>query len=352
MTTPKTIIKPVKKTYCIFGYSLDSAYLARELANRDFSVEYYITGELGYPYDLVGDYFSYEDCLKMRSVGVDVKYECLNNSTHVFVPYDELKMVNSKNGLISYPFNRSSFESAEELEQIEMLLKNLGSFNEDILTASNPLNVYKSFFPKWLYESVLKNLGSNKWGNIKQNKFTASGIIKEINISTLDSSHVDAIYRPTDGFVSLCRELLNHPNIKSDKYPIEKMNGIVIKKYKTAEIIVMDNRIDYICKYAQGLFERVIWTPEANTERIVEEFIDIDDGIVFTPNKDYWCITNKRGKITKLKSTLVTDLRQTEYSIIAPTVHNHKTYLAYKKMMGLYSGKMLKLGNSFYTTIL
>lgn len=340
------------KTYCIFGYSLDAAYLARELANRDFKVEFYLTGELGYPYDRINDYFSYEDTIRIKSLGIDAKYECLSNATYLFVPFNELKMVNSRNGLISYPFNHSSFESAEEREEIDSLLKNIGLFNENITNTNNVLNVYKSFFPKWMFDSLLKNIGINKWGGIKQNKYTASGITKEINISTLDSNHVDAIYRPESGFVDLCIQLLNHPNIETQAYPIEKVNSIIIKKYKNAEMIMMDNRVDYVCKYSQGIFDRVIWNTEPNNEKIVEEFIDADDGIVFTPNKDYWCITNKHGIITKIKSTLIDDLRSNQMTLIAPTVHNYKIYQSYRKMLGLYSGKMLKLGNSFYTTIL
>ena len=72
---------------------------------------------------------------------------------------------------------------------------------------------------------------------------------------------------------------------------------------------------------------------------------------IFTPMSDYWCITNEKGKITKLFSTEINELNYYEQSEIPMTISNAKLYGKYRKMLTLYSGKILDLSGKIVSTI-
>lgn len=341
-----------KKSAIVIGYTLDSAILARELAQKqDKQVTYLQTGRLGYPLDNLSDYISYEDVILLNTLGVDTEYRKMINGTYVFMPFDTLKFVNARNGLISYPLNKSSFDSAEEWEQLEFCLHKLNEFRDALEDSTNYINIYKNFFPKWLYDSLLKYIGVNKWGKTRQSQFSREALSKEINLSYLDSSNTGVVFKPTCGYENVCTQLLNHPNIKTNKANISDIHKILIKRYPNTDIILCDNRVDYICNYTYGNFDRVQFKSETTTEQNLEEFIDISEGIVFTPMKDYWVISSDRGVVTKLYSTSVDILNYTKQSDIPMTTNNKKIYFEYKKMLNLYSGKILDLDSRVVTTI-
>jgi UDP-galactopyranose mutase len=340
-----------KKTY-IIGYSLDSAMFARELASkRDIEIVYLQTGTLGHPLDETRDYISYENVLQIKALGVDVEFKKLTNSTFVYIPFNDLKFVNTRNGLISYPLNKSSFDSAEEWEQVEFCLSTIGEFRENLENVNNFINIYKNFFPKWLYDSLLKHMGINKWGGIRQSKFTREGLAREIDLSCLDGSNTGSVYRPVNGYEQLCKTLLDHPNITMDTIDIRKVHSILTERNKMADIVLADNRVDMICNYTYGAFDRIEFMAEHSNEQNLEEFYDISEGIVFTPTKDYWCISNELGDIVKVRSRYIDELRYCKQSVIPTTTHNRKLYSEYQKMLTLYSGKILYLSSQLNTTI-
>ena len=100
-----------KPTAYVIGYSLDAVLLARELAVKGKKVTFLQTGKLGYPLDEINDYISYEDMLRIKAMHINVQFKKLINSTYAFIPYEQVKFVNNKNGLISWPLNRSSILS-------------------------------------------------------------------------------------------------------------------------------------------------------------------------------------------------------------------------------------------------
>jgi len=337
--------------FTIIGYSLDSVMHAREIAISGKKVHYYKTGKLGYPLDDIRDYISYEDVLKMQSLGITAGFNKMYNSTYVFMPYEQLKFVNNRNGLLSYPLNRSSFESAEEWEQVELCIKKINEFREDLKNATNFLNIYKKFFPKWLYDSFLKNIAINKWGGFRQSKFTKQALAKEINLAYLDATNTGTIYKPETGYEKICEKLLDHENITIVEVDIKDVRDIMIKRHKDMEIVLADNRVDYICNYTYGNFDRVKFETENCKNVNLEEFYDIDEGIIFTPTKDYFCISNYQGDIIKVKSNKIEDFNYIEQSEISPTNYNNKLYNEYKKMVYLYSKKILNLDSIIVTTI-
>lgn len=341
-----------KKSVIVIGYTLDSAILARELAQKqNKQVTYLQTGTLGYPLDDLSDYISYEDVILLTTLGVDTEYRKLVNGTYVLMPYESLKFINARNGLISYPLNKSSFDSAEEWEQLEFCLHKLTEFRDALEDSTNFINIYKNFFPKWLYDSLLKYIGVNKWGKIRQSQFSREALSKEINLSYLDSTNTGVVFKPTCGYENVCNQLLTHQNITIRKTNISDIHKILIKRYPNTDIILCDNRVDYICNYTYGNFDRVQFKSEISNDKNLEEFIDISDGIVLTPMKEYWAISSDKGMIKKLYSSTIDTLNYIKQSDIPMTTNNKKMYFEYKKMLQLYSGKILDLDARVVTTI-
>jgi len=337
--------------FALIGYSLDSVMWAREIALSGEKVYYIKTGKLGYPLDDIRDYISYEDVLKIKTLQINPLFKRMHNSSYVFLPYEQLKFVNNRNGLISYPLNENSFESAEEWEQIEVCLSKINKFRDELEKANNFLNIYKKFFPKWLYDCLLKYMGVNKWGGFRQSKFTKAALAKEINLSCLDGTTTGSIFRPEVGYEKLCDMMLEHENIKTFDMSIVDLKKFIIQRHKNMEVVLMDNRVDYICNYTCDNFDRVKFTGERIKDLHLEEFMDISEGIVLTPMKDYFCITNEEGRVIKVKATKIEDFNYIEQSDISPTNYNKKLYNEYKKMINLYSGKTLNLDPVVVTTI-
>lgn len=340
------------KSVIVIGYTLDSAILARELAQKfNKDVTFLKTGILGYPLDDIGDYISYEDVIILSTLGVEAEYKKMSNGSYVFMPYESLKFVNARNGLISYPLNKSSFDSAEEWEQLEFCLTKLNEFRLALNDSTNFINIYKNFFPKWLYDSLLKFIGVNKWGKTRQSQFSREALSKEINLSYLDSTNTGIAFKPINGYADICNQLLTHPNIKAGLIDIKDIHKLLITRYPRTDVILCDNRVDYICNYTYGNFDRVQFSKEITQEQNLEEFIDISEGIVLTPTKPYWAITSDRGTITKLFSKSIDTLSYNKQSDIPMTINNKKIYSEYKKMLNLYSGKILDLDGRIVTTI-
>lgn len=271
-----------KSSAYIIGYSLDAALLARELAIKGKKVTFLCTGELGHPLDDINDYISYEDVLRIKSLHINTSFKKMINSTYAFIPYEQVKFVNNRNGLMSWPLNRSSFDSAEEWEQMERCIVGINDFRDKLDKATNYINIYKNFFPKWVYDTVIKHIGINKWGGFRQSKFSREGLAREINLSCLDGNSTGVVYSPTDGYKNLCEVSLEHNNITKSKIKLSSVRKLLSKRFKNTDVILMDNRVDEIFGYLYGAFDRVKWNVETTDEQNLEEFIDDDNGDINT----------------------------------------------------------------------
>jgi len=67
--------------------------------------------------------------------------------------------------------------------------------------------------------------------------------------------------------------------------------------------------------------------------------------------QDYFCISNDQGNVIKVSAKKIEEFNYTEQSQISPTNHNNKLYNEYKKMVNLYSRKLLNLDDVVVTTI-
>jgi len=342
----------IKNKYAIVGYSLKSVLWARQIALSGQKIIYVKSGKLGYPYDDINEYLSVKDINLIKSLKVDFPIKKLHNSTYMYIPYDQLKFVNNKNGIVSYPLNKASFESAEEWEQIQLCIETLDDFRDDLENASNFVNIYKNFFPRWLYDCLLKYIGINKWGNVRQSKFTREALQREINLTYLNKFGTGSIYKPRTGYEKLCKALLKHKNIEIKELKITELREFLIARHKNLDIAFTDNRVDYLCNYAHGNFERVKFECKKFKDPNMKEFIDISEGIVFTPTQEYFCASKEEGIITTVTSKNIDTLNYQDQSNIAPTSYNRKLYNEYKKLVNLYSRKTLNFDPIFDTTII
>lgn len=334
----------MSKRIYIIGYTLDSCLFARDLANRDYSIVYLQSGSLGYPYDDVGEYLPVSDMERIESIlGATVECDTHVNARYAFMPYDSLKFINSKNGLVSYPINKVSFESASELDDVLECVNGIDVFLEKIEKSTNYMNMYKSFFPKWLYDSLMKYIGVNKWGGIRQSKLTRRALLKELDLTMINGFGTGVIRRPVNGYKALCDALLDHQNITKDSIKISELGSLIRKRFTNGEVYVMDNRIDAAIGYHHGMFDRVEYSVEVTSEQGMEEVLDVDNGIVLTPTKPYWCVSNKMGVILKISSNLINEPNKTTQSVLCPTNTNAKMVNDYESLLNLYSGKKLNL---------
>jgi len=337
--------------YYIIGYNIDAVTLARNIADNGGNVFFLNTGKLGYPYDDIGDYVSESTMKTLSKIHPSIEFESMSNSTYAMFDYAQLKMVNSYNGLISYPINKSSFESAEEQEQIEYCVDQLDDMMDTINNSKNYINSYKKFFPRWLYDSCIKHISLNKW-HTRQSKLTRYSLQKEINLNYLDEFGTNTIYKPVQLYESICVEMLDHDRITVKSIDVREVSDLIRRRFNNIEVIIMDNRIDHICDYTSGNFERIKLYVDEVPDLLPEEFINVDKGIVFTPMKDHFCAITEYGKNRRIRSEKVTDLSDWDMSIIVPTNDNFRIFKDYEKLMSLYSGKNIDIGSKYNSIII
>lgn len=344
-------MKNKNKVYHIIGYNIDSVTLARKLANSGNKVIYYKSGKLGYPYDDIGDFLKEPSMKELKMLLPNLEFEFFCNYTYAMFDHSQLKFVNSFNGLISYPINKSSFESAEEQEQIEDCAYGVDDMLDTINNSKNYINSYKKFFPRWLYDSCIKHIGINKW-HTRQSKLTRYALIKEISLDYLDEFGTYNVYRPKVTYEEVCKQLIDHENITVNEIGVNDIIHLLRDRFVGEEVILMDNRVDQICDYIYGNFHRVKLYTEEVAEVMPEEFIDIDKGIVFTPMKKHFCATTEYGNSKRIYSKVSDDLNDRGLSIVVPTDDNFAIFKEYEKLMTLYSKKNIDIGSKYHSVII
>lgn len=336
--------KKNKQAYVI-GYSIDSCIFARMLSNEGIKVTHFNTGVLGGVMDLVNEFLDEASANTLNSMLADkaVDFTKRVNYRYAYIPYEDLQFVNNRNGVFSYPINKGSFETAQEIDELNACTHNLKSFTETISKANNYINIYKSFFPKWLYDTIFKYIGINKWG-VRQSKLTREGLLAEINIDYMDGFGNGIVYQPTVSYKNICEVLLNTPNITRKELNIKECRPMMTQRFPNIDFYFMDNRVDIVVGYHFGQLDRVEICVDRVSDTNLVEFIDLDNAIVITPtNQSYWCVVNNYGDIRKIRSN--PSIAPTEYTMseLAPTINNQKSILEYESLLNLYSGKKLHL---------
>jgi UDP-galactopyranose mutase len=235
----------------------------------------------------------------------------------------------------------STFGSNNEIIEMRKRADNIFTFLQDISDAPNYINIYKKFFPKWLYESVLRRIGVNKW-KLRQSKISKHSFIKELQLDHIASNDNGMVYYPKHGYEDLCNKILDDGNIEIEKIDISKVKKIMPENKRGRKVVLMDNRIDYVCGYIFGNLSRIdISTQVVDVTDIKthDEFQCIDIGPIITPYKDYWAISHGWHKCVKIFSNLMDKEKPHSPSLIQPTMDNVKMLAEYVDLVKMYPGK-------------
>jgi UDP-galactopyranose mutase len=325
----------------VVGHSLEACCVARGLANDGNSVVFIQTGKLGWPADDMCDYISEYGYDVICDIGIVDDFLSLNNAQYAHVPYNKLQMTNDMNGIVSYPLNNTSFGSNDEIIQMRNRVTNLREFIKEINDAPNYINIYKKFFPKWLYESLIRRIGMNKW-HLRQSKISKANFIKELALDHLGNADNGYIYYPKNGYESLCTKILDDPMITVVERDIKDVKKIIPVNNRGKGMIIMDNRVDYLCNYIFGNLSRIDLKFDKvsfSELRDYDEYQCIDIGTVLTPYKDYWSFSSGWQKASRVYSTERTMTSKEEYSIIQPLSANVKMLNDYRDLIDKYPGK-------------
>ena len=108
-----------EKTY-IMGYSLDSVIEAVRRKLNGENVHFLATAKLGEPLDTYKDMVD-GNTVSMLEVISPIKrkdFDVFHNPRHLYIPYDKVKIKNTKNGVIAFPLNKASFEDEAEWKSV------------------------------------------------------------------------------------------------------------------------------------------------------------------------------------------------------------------------------------------
>ena len=87
------------ETY-IIGYSLDSVIEAVRRKINGETVHFLATAKLGEPLDTYRDMVSASTVEMLRILTpIDLEFEKYHNPRHLYIPYDKVKIKNTKNGV-------------------------------------------------------------------------------------------------------------------------------------------------------------------------------------------------------------------------------------------------------------
>jgi hypothetical protein len=344
----------INETY-IIGYSLDSVIEAIRRKINGETVHFLATAKLGEPLDTYRDMVSSRTVELLDAVSpIKLEFEKFHNPRHLYIPYDKVKLKNTKNGVISFPLNKNSFEDESEWKEvcdafrkdpIAKLHKDKGNTPSKLITAM------KNNMPKKFVDTFGKALSTTRWRGINVSKLTMIGYGYEYSFDLLDVAYNETFFKPKTSFEAICTNMLAAEGI--DVTPINgKVCGkIIMDKEFPATLVVMDNRIDSYMNYICGMFDRVKMT--VAPVKIPDAISTAGDGIFYTPLvDDFWGVNVIGNMAYKLTATKLTTIYNDFISELPLTRTNAKLYNTYANMIKFYGkNKILDINQRVITMI-
>ena len=343
------------KTY-IMGYSLDSVIEAVRRKMNGENVHFLATAKLGEPLDTYKDMVD-GNTVAMLEVISPIKrkdFDVFHNPRHIYIPYDKVRIKNTKNGVIAFPLNKASFEDENEWKAVCEAFR-----NEEITkirtdksnTPSKMITAIKNTMPKEFVETFGKALSNTRWRGINVSKLTMIGYSYEYSFDLLETEYTETFYKPKKSFESMCREMLDAVEIELTEIGAKACKKIVMDKKFTDTLVVMDNRVDSYMDYICGMFDRV--KMDVDPVKIPSAITAYGDGIFYTPLvEEFWGV-NVIGELAyKLSATHLTTIYDNFVSEIPLTRTNAKLYNTYANMIKFYgSNKTLDINQRVVTMI-
>lgn len=226
----------------IYGDNLESCLYARYLADKhpEKKIIHRSTGKYGGVYNestgMVGMLTQAQ--VDKISEYINISFDVISE-TYVKVPYNKIKIKNTSDGNIRFPFNRKSFESEFDYDDIIMSTPTYEMFMTQFKQSKNIVKCLKEIFSDDFYMDVIKKIGTNFF-NITQSQLDPKYIYKHLlHLESLSSSEYILQYTPKEGYTVLCEALLNCSNIEKS---IE--DRVSIKRY-----VRNNNELNYLFEY-------------------------------------------------------------------------------------------------------
>lgn len=342
------------ETY-IIGYSLDSVIEAVRRKINGETVHFLATAKLGEPLDTYRDMVNADTVEMIEAISpIKFEFEKYHNPRHIFIPYDKVSLKNTKNGVITFPLNKHSFEDEEEWKEV------CESFKKDSIaklyidkgnTPSKLITAMKNGMPKKFVETFGKALSTTRWRGINVSKLTMIGYSYEYSFDKLDKEYTETFFKPKDSFETICIDLLAAEGIDVTNVTGKVCKKIIMDKGFTDNLVVMDNRIDSYMDYICGMFDRV--KMDVEPVKIPTAISTAGDGIFYTPLVDeFWGVNVIGDEAFKLSATHLSTIYNNFISELPLTRTNAKLYNTYANMIKFYGkNKMLDINQRVVTMI-
>lgn len=339
----------------IIGYSLDSVLEAVRRKINGENVRFLATATLGEPLDTYRDMISAQTVETIEAISpIKLGFDKYHNPRHIYIPFDKVSLKNSKNGVITFPLNRHSFEDEEEWkeacdafkqESIMKLYLDKGNTPSKLITAM------KNGMPKKFVDTFGKALSMTRWRGINVSKLTMIGYSYEYSFSVLDKEYTETFYKPKKNFEYICSALLDAMDIEVTPIDGKVCKKIILDKGFIDTLVVMDNRIDSYMDYICGMFDRV--KMDVELVKIPSAISTSGDGIFYTPLvDDFWGVNVIGDEAYKISASHVSTIYNDFISELPLTRTNAKMYNTYANMIKFYgSNKMLDINQRVVTMI-
>lgn len=345
----------MSNTTYIMGYSLDSVIEAVRRTINGETVHFLATSRLGEPLDTFRDMVSGSTVAMLRAITpFEIKFETYHNPRHLYIPFDKVKLKNTKNGVIAFPLNKNSFEDEAEWKEV------CESFKSDDIaklhadkgnTPSKLITAMKNGMPKKFVDTFGKILNTTRWRGINVSKLTMIGYSYEYSFDLLEKEYSETFYKPCMTYEELCTKMLESAGVEVTQVNRKACNKIIMDKQFTDTLIVMDNRIDSYMDYIWGMFDRVRMT--VDPVKMPTAISMAGDGIFYTPMSDeFWGVNIIGDKAYKMSASVLTTLYNDFISELPLTRTNAKLYNTYSNMIKFYGeNKTLDINQRVSTMI-
>jgi len=345
----------MKQQVTIIGYSLDAIMEAIRVATSTESEVIILgTANLGDPLDSYGDCISsrYADVIS-ELLGGNVIFEEYVNPRHLYLPFDNVKIANRRNGVIQFPLSKKSFDDESEWEECAKCIadKAIVTCMADLsLPPTKVISAMKSAMPSKFVDTFAKAMGITRWRGVQLSKLSMQGFKYEFPLEFIGKDDYNEYFcRPKMSFHDISTKLIKRFGIKYRRITLQEAGNIVKNNHYPGHTIIMDNRVDQFVDYIGGRFERQRFT--AINMKIPPELEFAGDGLFYTPLSACWAVSVFNGKAKRFMSEMVDTLYDNDITEIPSTKSNIKMYDTYVNLIRQYGNKELMLGQKVETLI-
>lgn len=333
-----------KETVYIMGYSLDAVIEALRRNMNGQKVHFLATAKLGEPLDLFHDMLSNKTVAILKVVSpIEITYKEFHNPRFLYIPYDRVRIKNTKNGIIQFPLNKNSFDDEAEWKSVCESFKQDAVYSVLVDKGNSPsklVSAMKAHMPSTFTDTFCKAMGMTRWRGIQLSHLTMIGFNYEYPFEFLDRDYMEIFYKPEMSYETICTQMLAVAGIQVTHIGAKACSKIIRDRGFTDPLIIMDNRIDAYLKYVCGRFDRIRMSSEQ--VKMPPQLSTGRNGLYYTPySTEFWGVEILDDKAYKLSSELVTTLYDEFVSEIPLSRTNAKLYNQYESMVKFYGPKKM-----------